>query len=114
MQVSCPAIRRHIPTVSVLMVARALEVMVWSLTYSIVDAAPADAISLILRSSTTQRACHAASSAVIGRRHRRINKNTPMCSARRGRSDRRLLFAERDPHVGVDLRLALHELIAGF
>jgi hypothetical protein len=32
-----------IPTVSVLMVTHALEVIVWALTYSIVDAAPADA-----------------------------------------------------------------------
>jgi hypothetical protein len=32
-----------IPTVSVLMATHALEVIVWSLTYSIVDAAPADA-----------------------------------------------------------------------
>ena len=32
-----------IPTVSVLMVAHALEVLVWSLAYSIVDAAPGDA-----------------------------------------------------------------------
>jgi hypothetical protein len=36
-----------------------------------------------------------------------------MCSARGGRSDRPLLSAERDPHVGVGLRLAFHELIAG-
>jgi len=32
-----------IPTVSILMATHALEVIVWSLTYSIVDAAPADA-----------------------------------------------------------------------
>jgi len=32
-----------IPTVSVLMATHALEVIVWSLTYSIVDAAPAEA-----------------------------------------------------------------------
>ena len=32
-----------IPTVSVLMATHVLEVIVWSLTYSIVDAAPADA-----------------------------------------------------------------------
>jgi hypothetical protein len=32
-----------IPTVSVLMVTHALEVIVWSLAYSRVDAAPADA-----------------------------------------------------------------------
>jgi hypothetical protein len=32
-----------VPAVSVLMVTHALEVTVWSLTYSIVDAAPADA-----------------------------------------------------------------------
>lgn len=32
-----------IPTVSVLMVTHALEVIVWSLAYSIVDAAPTDA-----------------------------------------------------------------------
>jgi hypothetical protein len=32
-----------IPTVSVLMVTHALEVLVWSLVYSILDAAPADA-----------------------------------------------------------------------
>ena len=32
-----------IPTVSVLMATHALEVIVWSLTYSVVDAAPADA-----------------------------------------------------------------------
>ena len=32
-----------IPTVSILMVMHALEVIVWSLAYSIVDAAPADA-----------------------------------------------------------------------
>jgi hypothetical protein len=32
-----------IPTVSVLMVTHALEVIVWSLAYSIVDAAPAGA-----------------------------------------------------------------------
>ena len=32
-----------VPTVSVLMATHALEVIVWSLTYSIVDAAPADA-----------------------------------------------------------------------
>ena len=32
-----------IPTVSVLMLAHALEVIVWSLAYSIVDAAPASA-----------------------------------------------------------------------
>lgn len=31
-----------IPTVSVLMATHALEVIVWSLTYSMVDAAPAD------------------------------------------------------------------------
>ena len=36
-----------------------------------------------------------------------------ICSARGGRSDRRLLIAERNPHVGVGLRLAFHELIAG-
>jgi hypothetical protein len=36
-----------------------------------------------------------------------------LCSARGGRSDRRLLIAERNPHVGVGLRLAFHELIAG-
>jgi hypothetical protein len=40
-------------------------------------------------------------------------KKAPMCSARGGRSDRPLLIAERDPHVGVGLRLAFHELIAG-
>jgi hypothetical protein len=32
-----------VPTVSVLMATHSLEVIVWSLTYSIVDAAPADA-----------------------------------------------------------------------
>lgn len=32
-----------IPTVSILMVTHALEIIVWSLAYSIVDAAPADA-----------------------------------------------------------------------
>jgi hypothetical protein len=32
-----------IPTVSVLMITHALEVLVWSLSYSMVDAAPADA-----------------------------------------------------------------------
>jgi hypothetical protein len=32
-----------VPTVSVLMATHALEVIVWSLTYSIVDAAPANA-----------------------------------------------------------------------
>src|SRR3977135_3372438 len=32
-----------VPTVSVLMATHALEVIVWSLTYSIVDAAPPDA-----------------------------------------------------------------------
>ena len=32
-----------VPTVSVLMATHALEVIVWSLTYSIVDAAPTDA-----------------------------------------------------------------------
>ena len=32
-----------IPTVSILMVTHALEVIVWSLAYSIIDAAPADA-----------------------------------------------------------------------
>jgi hypothetical protein len=32
-----------IPTVSVLMAAHVVEVLVWSLAYSIVDAAPADA-----------------------------------------------------------------------
>ena len=32
-----------VPTVSVLMATHTLEVIVWSLTYSIVDAAPADA-----------------------------------------------------------------------
>jgi len=32
-----------IPTVSVLMVTHALEVLVWSLAYFLVDAAPADA-----------------------------------------------------------------------
>ncbi len=32
-----------IPTVSVLMVTHAVEVVVWSLAYSMVDAAPADA-----------------------------------------------------------------------
>jgi hypothetical protein len=32
-----------IPTVSILMATHALEVIVWSLTYSMVDAAPADA-----------------------------------------------------------------------
>ena len=35
-----------------------------------------------------------------------------MCSARGNRSDRRLLIAERNPDVGVGLRLAFHELIA--
>jgi hypothetical protein len=35
-----------------------------------------------------------------------------MCSARGNRSDRRLLISERNPDVGVGLRLAFHELIA--
>ena len=43
-----------IPTVSVLMVTHAVEVVVWSLAYSMVDAAPADANLVYLRSSTTQ------------------------------------------------------------
>ena len=32
-----------------------------------------------------------------------------MCSAGGNRSDRRLLIAERNPDVGVGLRLAFHE-----
>ncbi len=42
-QLSLFLIAVMIPTVSVLMVAHALEVIVWSLAYSIVDAAPAGA-----------------------------------------------------------------------
>ena len=40
-------------------------------------------------------------------------EKAPICSARGGRGDRPLLIAERNPHVGVGLRLAFHELIAG-
>src|SRR5262245_37155212 len=40
---SMPLIAVMIPTVSVLMVTHALEVLVWSLAYFLVDAAPADA-----------------------------------------------------------------------
>jgi hypothetical protein len=43
-----------IPTVSVLMITHTLEVIVLSLAYSMVDAAPPDAMSFIFRSSTTR------------------------------------------------------------
>ncbi len=43
-----------IPTVSVLMITHAVEVIVWSLVYWTVEAAPPAPISLILRSSTTR------------------------------------------------------------